>query len=210
MSALPTKRTRFPRLRRALLPEAVVELIARFGGWMSELIREDSGYSAEVRLRATLVNARLGFGFRELARGTVLARPGQIAIGRGVVFRNNVVVMPGAGTFSIGDGSHISHHVLMAAGGGISIGRDCAISSGVIFYSVTNKRAQVGQRLADLAPEKAPITIGDHVHVGANATILPGVVVGDYAVIGAGAVVTRDVAPGAIVVGVPARPVKEK
>jgi dTDP-4-dehydrorhamnose 3,5-epimerase-like enzyme len=41
--------------------------------------------------------------------------------------------------------------------------------------------------------------------IGANATILPGIVIGQYAMIGAGAVVTKDVPPYAIVVGNPAR-----
>ncbi len=41
--------------------------------------------------------------------------------------------------------------------------------------------------------------------VGANATILPGLVIGEKAMIGAGAVVTRNVPPNAIVVGNPAR-----
>jgi UDP-2-acetamido-3-amino-2,3-dideoxy-glucuronate N-acetyltransferase len=41
--------------------------------------------------------------------------------------------------------------------------------------------------------------------IGANATILPGLVVGEGAMVGAGAVVTRDVPPHAIVVGNPAR-----
>ncbi len=41
--------------------------------------------------------------------------------------------------------------------------------------------------------------------IGANATILPGLTIGERAVVGAGAVVTRDVPPGAIVVGNPAR-----
>ena len=49
------------------------------------------------------------------------------------------------------------------------------------------------------------IKIGNHVFIGANATILPGVTVGDYAVIGAGSVVTRDVPAGCVVAGVPAR-----
>ena len=39
-------------------------------------------------------------------------------------------------------------------------------------------------------------------------TILPGVRIGERALIGAGAVVTKDVAPGAVVVGTAARPVK--
>ena len=46
--------------------------------------------------------------------------------------------------------------------------------------------------------------------VGANAVVLEGVEVGDNAVVGAGAVVTKDVAPNAVVAGVPARVLKIK
>lgn len=41
--------------------------------------------------------------------------------------------------------------------------------------------------------------------IGANATILPGIIIGQGAMVGAGAVVTSNVQPGVIVVGVPAR-----
>jgi acetyltransferase-like isoleucine patch superfamily enzyme len=44
--------------------------------------------------------------------------------------------------------------------------------------------------------------------IGANATILPGVVVGEHALVGAGAVVVRDVAPGTVVAGNPARVIR--
>lgn len=47
--------------------------------------------------------------------------------------------------------------------------------------------------------------IEDGVSVGANATLLPGIRLGKGCMVGAGAVVTKDVAPGAIVVGNPAR-----
>jgi len=50
-----------------------------------------------------------------------------------------------------------------------------------------------------------PITIGENVWIGGGATIIGGVTIGDDAIIAAGAVVTRDVAPGATVAGVPAR-----
>ena len=44
--------------------------------------------------------------------------------------------------------------------------------------------------------------------IGANATILPGVVIGENALVGAGSVVVDDVPPGAVVVGNPARVTK--
>jgi acetyltransferase-like isoleucine patch superfamily enzyme len=44
--------------------------------------------------------------------------------------------------------------------------------------------------------------------IGANATILPGVIVGEHALVGAGAVVVRDVAPGTVVAGNPARVIR--
>jgi acetyltransferase EpsM len=69
--------------------------------------------------------------------------------------------------------------------------------------------------------------VGDYVHIAVahlggsacadegaflalGSVILPGLRVGAWATVGAGAVVTKDVAPGTIVVGAPARPVPER
>jgi UDP-2-acetamido-3-amino-2,3-dideoxy-glucuronate N-acetyltransferase len=45
--------------------------------------------------------------------------------------------------------------------------------------------------------------------IGARAVLLPGIEIGEEAFVGAGSVVTRDVAPGTIVMGVPAKPVRD-
>jgi maltose O-acetyltransferase len=53
----------------------------------------------------------------------------------------------------------------------------------------------------------APVTIGERAFVGADSLILPGVSIGADAVVAAGSVVSRDVAAGTIVGGVPAQPI---
>jgi acetyltransferase-like isoleucine patch superfamily enzyme len=49
------------------------------------------------------------------------------------------------------------------------------------------------------------VEIGDEVMVGANSTILPGVIIGDGAIVSAGTLVHRDVPPGSFVGGNPMR-----
>ena len=49
------------------------------------------------------------------------------------------------------------------------------------------------------------IVIGNNVHIGSNAVIMPGVTIGDNCIVGVGAVVTKAVPDNSVVVGVPAR-----
>lgn len=55
-----------------------------------------------------------------------------------------------------------------------------------------------------------PVCIGNDVWIGANVVILPGTTIGDGAILAAGAVITKDVAPYAIVGGVPARLIRKR
>lgn len=50
-----------------------------------------------------------------------------------------------------------------------------------------------------------PIKIGNNVHIGWDAIIMPNVTIGDNCIIGAGAVVTKDIPSNSVAVGVPAR-----
>lgn len=57
---------------------------------------------------------------------------------------------------------------------------------------------------------KGKVIIEDYAWIGTGSMILPGVTIGRGAVVGARAVVSKSVAPGAIVVGVPAVPIAKK
>lgn len=94
---------------------------------------------------------------------------------------------------------------MMAANGVITVGNHCAFGPRVRILTATHD-----YRCLDLPDAAASVTIGDHVWVGAGATILPGVTIGSGAVVGAGSVVTRDVAPFTIVAGNPARFIKNR
>ncbi len=99
------------------------------------------------------------------------------AINSGVVFTDPAYV-------SLGNNVHMADCTL--------IGHDASVA---MLYRAT------GARLDSVGK----IVVKDNVFIGHGAIVLPGVTIGPNAIVGAGAVVTRDVAPGDIVGGVPAR-----
>jgi acetyltransferase-like isoleucine patch superfamily enzyme len=57
--------------------------------------------------------------------------------------------------------------------------------------------------------KEKPIRIGDNCWIGMNAVILPGVELGEHVIVGAGSIVTRSFGPNCMIVGNPARVIKE-
>lgn len=87
----------------------------------------------------------------------------------------------------------------------VEIGARSLLGPGVHIYCADHHHERAGR---EKGLERAlPVRIGAEVWVGGRAVILPGTTIGDGAIVAAGAVVTKDVAPGAKVAGVPARPI---
>lgn len=99
----------------------------------------------------------------------------------------------------IGDDCRIQSHSFICEL--VTIGDGCFISHGAMFI---NDRFSDGGPAGGEASKWEATTIGNHVSIGTNATILP-VRICDRAVIGAGAVVTQDIEAPGVYVGNPAR-----
>ena len=122
-------------------------------------------------------------------------------IGEKSSIRNPVTVVE-PNKVKMGKNSIIMNNALLMASGGIEIG-DCTMVAAHAKL-ISNDHDLYDRRILTMLP----IKIGNHVWVGAGATILKGVTVGDHAIIGGGSIVTKDVPPYAVVVGNPAKVVK--
>jgi maltose O-acetyltransferase len=89
----------------------------------------------------------------------------------------------------------------------ITIGDDVQIGPNVQLLTATHP-VEPGPR-RDKWEAAEPIVIGDNVWLGGGVIVCPGVTIGTDTVVGAGSVVTRDLPPGVVAVGSPARVVRE-
>jgi len=149
--------------------------------WM---VRYNASLAATPADRRDLLRQRLG----EVGEGAVIRPPFHcdygynIRLGRNVFLNFNCVILDVCE---------------------VEIGDLTQIGPGVQILTADHPR-DPGERARGVEFGK-PIVIGRNVWIGGGALILPGVTIGEDAVVGAGSVVTRNVAPGATVMGNPAR-----
>ncbi|HII08889.1 MAG TPA: galactoside O-acetyltransferase [Methanosphaera sp.] len=121
--------------------------------------------------------------------------------------KNSTITAPFSGAafdqIVMGDNVFINSNSLLMARGGITFEDDVMLAANV--QVISNNHDVYDRQVLTCKP----VLIKEGAWIGAGATILPGVCVGKYAVVGACAVVTKDVPDYAVVVGNPAKVVKE-
>lgn len=105
----------------------------------------------------------------------------------------------------VGSRCKISSHTFVCEG--VIIEDECFVGHNVSFINDRYPRAVTEEGLPqrDNDWEVIPTKVCRGASIGSGSVILCGVTIGEKAMIGAGAVVTKDVAPGEVVCGVPAR-----
>ncbi|WP_162602413.1 sugar O-acetyltransferase [Nocardioides daejeonensis] len=107
---------------------------------------------------------------------------------------------------SLGDRVFVNYGLTALDCAAITVGDDTLIGPHVQLLTPTHPLDPEVRRSG--LESAHPITIGENVWIGGNATVLPGVTIGDHAVVGAGAVVTRDIPARTVVAGTPARVIR--
>lgn len=154
-------------------------------------------------------NGRIAIGVKENAKSKEETR----------FFMGNNANMKIRGNFDVGFGSDIrifdGGELIIGSGylngfdqivcaQKIEIGKNVAIARNVVIRDTDAHSILDGKH-----QKTKPVKIGNHVWIGANATIMKGVEIGDGAIVAAGAIVTKNVPERCLVAGIPAKIIKE-
>ena len=125
------------------------------------------------------------------------------ACGKGLIAEENVR-FNFAALIATGDSVFFNRNVFMDSKGGIEIGDFVGIAEDVRIFSHGHSEA------AHLERTYSKVTLGPYSKIYSGATILPGVTVGEEAIVASGSMVTKDVPPGMVAAGVPAKVIRER
>lgn len=160
-----------------------------------QFIRKNKEHISRYRVEVDRRNSAIPMA--DLTKYNCRIEPGAV-IRDLVEIGDNCVIMMGAvlniGAV-IGEKTMIDMNVVV--GGRAIVGKNCHIGAGTVLAGVIEP------------PSADPVIIEDDVLIGANVVVLEGVKVGKGAVVAAGSVVVKNVDPGTVVAGIPAKLLKK-
>ncbi len=177
-------------------------------GWRRAMARAQGVELGRDARLAAGVDFNLGNGFKNCLRNP--RSKGRIRLGDQAWVERGAVLWAFDGSVVIQRSVYLGPYVTIYGHGGVEIGEETLVSMKATILSSNHAIPEQGKIIRQQPDELLPTKIGRDVWIGANAVILGGVTVGDGAVVAAGAVVTKDVAAGAIVAGVPARLLRKR
>jgi len=131
-------------------------------------------------------------------------RANQLGFGEGSSIYHNSYVY---GDVKVGKYTWIGPFTILDGSGGLEIGSNCSISSGVQIYSHDTVMWALSGGKAEY--QRKSVKIGDCCYIGSQAVITKGVAIGNHTVIGALSLVNNNVPDNSIVVGIPVKIVGE-
>jgi len=105
----------------------------------------------------------------------------------------------------IGENTIIGNRAILDGRGGLEIGSNVNLSTGVWIWTVDHNKDD-----PFFESRHHKVVIKDYAWISCRTVILPGVVIGEGAVVCAGAVVTKDVEPYTVAAGIPAKKIGER
>lgn len=209
------------RVRRLRVPDALMPFY-RLLYWERSLMisvfrRIATIFYYEPLFRGRCSRVGSGLQFVKLRQGLpVFSGNVRVELGSEVIVHSRATFAAGhvhdEPLFVVGDHTYLGPGLTVSVAERVTVGSHCHISSRVSLYDNDTHPLSPEKRAAheSVAPEDIrPVIIGDHVWIGEGVIVLKGVTVSDGAVIGAGSVLTKDVPPGTVVAGNPARIVKK-
>lgn len=128
-----------------------------------------------------------------------------MSIGDGTRIQRGAIIDGWGGSITIGRSCYVGHYSVLSGQGGLAIGDDVLIADHVTIFASNHRFEDPSRPIREQGETARGIRVGSDVWIATHAVILDGVTIGDGAVVAAGAVVSKDVPPGEIVGGVPAR-----
>lgn len=158
-------------------------------------------------------------GLKRYGCNVLISKNAQIYGAENIIIGNNVRIDDFcvlSGKIVIGDYVHLAVSTLLFAGNaGIEIGDFSGISSRCAIYAISDDYS--GMHMAHpTIPDKfrkvlgKKVSLGKHVIVGTNSTILPGVTIEEGAAIGAMSLINKNIEGWMIYAGIPAKKIRER
>ena len=131
----------------------------------------------------------------------------KFSLGNYSVIESFACINNAVGDVIIGDHTRIGLHNTII--GPVRIGNHVNFAQGITITALNHNFEDSEKRIDEQGISTCQVVIEDDIWIGANAVVLPGVTIGHHSVVAAGAVVTKDVPPHSLVVGVPAKVIKQ-